>query len=252
MTIISGEKPYVCSVPGCGKAYSNSSDRFKHSRTHQVDKPYECRHPGCGKRYTDPSSLRKHVKIYSHSSKKLDESSLSNIPPPSISPSSSGSSSLGTSPIPMAPTPPSLLPASFFSPSHSSMSGCGGAGSYSSPSSAAAVWTMALQQYQINDSFRQYQTELLLRGRAAVSPVDLNFASSGFMPYSPMSNGIGEEHEEDSRDRGLLTMESPDRTMDGIPELSESPGGMDPDPTALDLSTSPLDLSMPSARRRYQ
>lgn len=61
-----GEKPYVCTVPGCGKAYSNSSDRFKHSRTHAVEKPYACKIPGCPKRYTDPSSLRKHVKTYKH------------------------------------------------------------------------------------------------------------------------------------------------------------------------------------------
>lgn len=51
---------------GCGKAYSNSSDRFKHTRTHAVEKPYCCKVPGCNKRYTDPSSLRKHVKTYKH------------------------------------------------------------------------------------------------------------------------------------------------------------------------------------------
>lgn len=51
---------------GCGKAYSNSSDRFKHTRTHTVDKPYCCKVIGCNKRYTDPSSLRKHVKTYKH------------------------------------------------------------------------------------------------------------------------------------------------------------------------------------------
>lgn len=56
----------MCPVSGCGKAYSNSSDRFKHTRTHSVDKPYTCKVPGCGKRYTDPSSLRKHVKTYRH------------------------------------------------------------------------------------------------------------------------------------------------------------------------------------------
>ncbi|KAK6640948.1 hypothetical protein RUM44_012646 [Polyplax serrata] len=61
-----GERPYVCPVPGCGKAYSNSSDRFKHTRTHSVHKPYVCKVPTCEKRYTDPSSLRKHVKTYRH------------------------------------------------------------------------------------------------------------------------------------------------------------------------------------------
>lgn len=63
---LAGEKPYVCPVDGCHKAYSNSSDRFKHVRTHQEEKPYICKIPGCSKRYTDPSSLRKHVRTHGH------------------------------------------------------------------------------------------------------------------------------------------------------------------------------------------
>lgn len=55
-----------CTFPGCTKAYSNSSDRFKHNRTHLNTKPYSCKFEGCGKRYTDPSSLRKHVKTFNH------------------------------------------------------------------------------------------------------------------------------------------------------------------------------------------
>ena len=61
-----GEKPYVCPIPGCNKAYANSSDRFKHVRTHQEHKPFACKTPGCEKRYTDPSSLRKHMKNHGH------------------------------------------------------------------------------------------------------------------------------------------------------------------------------------------
>uniref|UniRef100_A0A8C4W075 GLIS family zinc finger 2 n=1 Tax=Gopherus evgoodei TaxID=1825980 RepID=A0A8C4W075_9SAUR len=60
------EKPYMCPYEGCSKRYSNSSDRFKHTRTHYVDKPYYCKMPGCHKRYTDPSSLRKHIKAHGH------------------------------------------------------------------------------------------------------------------------------------------------------------------------------------------
>ncbi len=63
---MTGEKPYTCPVPGCLKAYANSSDRFKHVRTHEEQKPFLCRMPGCGKRYTDPSSLRKHIKNHGH------------------------------------------------------------------------------------------------------------------------------------------------------------------------------------------
>ena len=61
-----GEKPYICPYEGCSKRYSNSSDRFKHTRTHHIDKPYYCKMAGCLKRYTDPSSLRKHIKAHGH------------------------------------------------------------------------------------------------------------------------------------------------------------------------------------------
>lgn len=57
---------------GCNKAYSNSSDRFKHTRTHSTEKPYFCKVPGCSKRYTDPSSLRKHVKTFKHLPNSVD------------------------------------------------------------------------------------------------------------------------------------------------------------------------------------
>lgn len=77
-----GEKPYTCPFEGCKKAYSNSSDRFKHVRTHQEDKPYICKKPGCNKRYTDPSSLRKHVRTHGHYVKEISQAS-------SISPSHS-------------------------------------------------------------------------------------------------------------------------------------------------------------------
>ena len=60
--IFSGEKPYTCTYEGCGKSFANSSDRFKHKRTHAEKKPYRCPIFGCDKSYTDPSSLRKHKK----------------------------------------------------------------------------------------------------------------------------------------------------------------------------------------------
>uniref|UniRef100_A0A914DAN7 C2H2-type domain-containing protein n=1 Tax=Acrobeloides nanus TaxID=290746 RepID=A0A914DAN7_9BILA len=57
------ERPYACSVVGCGKKFTNASDRAKHEkRTHSDQKPYGCHVTGCDKSYTDPSSLRKHIK----------------------------------------------------------------------------------------------------------------------------------------------------------------------------------------------
>ena len=52
----------MCQFEGCTKTFANSSDRFKHKRTHTEKRPYRCTLMGCDKSYTDPSSLRKHKK----------------------------------------------------------------------------------------------------------------------------------------------------------------------------------------------
>ncbi|XP_002153782.2 zinc finger protein ZIC 4 [Hydra vulgaris] len=59
-----GERPFVCEFTGCGRRFANSSDRKKHSHVHTSDKPYICKYDGCNKTYTHPSSLRKHMKLH--------------------------------------------------------------------------------------------------------------------------------------------------------------------------------------------
>lgn len=59
-----GERPFVCEFAGCGRRFANSSDRKKHSHVHTSDKPYICKVEGCNKTYTHPSSLRKHMKLH--------------------------------------------------------------------------------------------------------------------------------------------------------------------------------------------
>ena len=58
-----GEKPFKCQFPGCDRSFPNSSDRKKHMLTHGEHKPFGCKVPGCDKLYTHPSSLRKHMKV---------------------------------------------------------------------------------------------------------------------------------------------------------------------------------------------
>ncbi|KAK7901810.1 hypothetical protein WMY93_018579 [Mugilogobius chulae] len=55
-----GEKPFQCEF--CERRFANSSDRKKHSQVHTASKPYDCKAFGCTKSYTHPSSLRKHMK----------------------------------------------------------------------------------------------------------------------------------------------------------------------------------------------
>ncbi|KAG8445327.1 hypothetical protein GDO86_010205 [Hymenochirus boettgeri] len=59
-----GEKPFKCEFEGCERRFANSSDRKKHSHVHTSDKPYNCKVKGCDKSYTHPSSLRKHMKVH--------------------------------------------------------------------------------------------------------------------------------------------------------------------------------------------
>nr|XP_061820731.1 zinc finger protein ZIC 5-like [Nerophis lumbriciformis] len=61
-----GEKPFQCEF--CERRFANSSDRKKHSQVHTSSKPYDCKALGCTKSYTHPSSLRKHMKVHIKSS----------------------------------------------------------------------------------------------------------------------------------------------------------------------------------------
>ncbi|XP_005113447.2 zinc finger protein ZIC 4 [Aplysia californica] len=63
-----GEKPFKCEFEGCDRRFANSSDRKKHSHVHTSDKPYNCKIKGCDKSYTHPSSLRKHMKVHGKTS----------------------------------------------------------------------------------------------------------------------------------------------------------------------------------------
>ncbi|EDO35944.1 predicted protein, partial [Nematostella vectensis] len=93
-----GEKPFICEFPGCDRRFANSSDRKKHSHVHTSDKPYICKVDGCNKSYTHPSSLRKHMKLHS----KPSDSGVG-------SPSDDGGSSAKTSPnFPSASTYPPM------------------------------------------------------------------------------------------------------------------------------------------------
>merc|ERR1711997_43140 len=102
--IHTGEKPFECEIEGCDRRFANSSDRKKHMHVHTTDKPYYCRVKGCDKTYTHPSSLRKHLKIHGQEALAMgydSEDSGKLSPPMSLNTTSSSlSSPVGQSSLP--------------------------------------------------------------------------------------------------------------------------------------------------------
>ena len=58
---VTGEKPYVCTVQGCGKRFTEYSSLYKHHVVHTHAKPYICSH--CGKNYRQTSTLAMHKRM---------------------------------------------------------------------------------------------------------------------------------------------------------------------------------------------
>lgn len=55
--IHTGEKPFVCSVPNCGKSFTDKCALKRHEMTHNPAKPFKCTHPGCNKSFKTKSYL---------------------------------------------------------------------------------------------------------------------------------------------------------------------------------------------------
>src|SRR4051812_16414215 len=59
-----GERPFVCTVNGCGKRFSRPDSLTTHIKTHSNHRPYICPFKGCNKAYYHSRSLRKHEKTH--------------------------------------------------------------------------------------------------------------------------------------------------------------------------------------------
>lgn len=46
-----GEKPYKCDYPDCGKCFAEKCGLKRHYETHNPAKPYKCTFPGCEKSF---------------------------------------------------------------------------------------------------------------------------------------------------------------------------------------------------------
>ncbi|XP_063169530.1 zinc finger protein ZIC 3 [Candoia aspera] len=109
-----GEKPFKCEFEGCDRRFANSSDRKKHMHVHTSDKPYVCK--VCDKSYTHPSSLRKHMKVHetqSSESSPAASSGYESSTPPALAAAPSKDSAKPPPSAVQAATPNPGLPPNF-------------------------------------------------------------------------------------------------------------------------------------------
>lgn len=65
--VAKADRPYVCRVPGCSKAYKNPNGLKYHekhghdSAQELVERPHRCSVTGCGKKYKNPNGLKYHM-----------------------------------------------------------------------------------------------------------------------------------------------------------------------------------------------
>lgn len=74
-----GERPYVCTIPGCDKRFTEYSSLYKHQVVHTPCKPYECGH--CGKTYKQISTLALHKRTAHKDSEPVEEEREDYEPP---------------------------------------------------------------------------------------------------------------------------------------------------------------------------
>lgn len=75
----SGERPYVCTIPGCDKRFTEYSSLYKHQVVHTPCKPYECSH--CGKTYKQISTMALHKRTAHNDSEPIEEEHEDYEPP---------------------------------------------------------------------------------------------------------------------------------------------------------------------------
>ncbi|XP_036254178.1 zinc finger protein 76 isoform X2 [Molothrus ater] len=59
-----GDRPYTCDFPSCGKAFATGYGLKSHVRTHTGEKPYKCPEDLCSKAFKTSGDLQKHIRTH--------------------------------------------------------------------------------------------------------------------------------------------------------------------------------------------
>lgn len=60
------ERPFVCTLRGCEKAYMKAAHLRAHMRTHSGERPFACTHPGCNWRFARSDELSRHARKHTN------------------------------------------------------------------------------------------------------------------------------------------------------------------------------------------
>ncbi|OAD03930.1 C2H2-type zinc finger transcription factor, partial [Mucor lusitanicus CBS 277.49] len=63
MLVHTGERPYSCHFPGCGKSFTNDAKSHicpRHMRIHTLERPFSCSYAGCQKSFSRSDNLSQH------------------------------------------------------------------------------------------------------------------------------------------------------------------------------------------------
>ncbi|CAO0790814.1 unnamed protein product [Mucor circinelloides] len=81
-----GERPFMCQEPDCGKRFSRPDSLTTHAKIHSNIRPYTCTFNECGKAYYHLRSLRKHERTHMSTTQDNMPKSTSSSPPPPVPP----------------------------------------------------------------------------------------------------------------------------------------------------------------------
>lgn len=65
------ERPFVCGVPDCKRAFKRLEHLRRHEKMHTGEKPFKCRFPGCRKSFSRSDNLNSHYKTHGTNSRDL-------------------------------------------------------------------------------------------------------------------------------------------------------------------------------------